>query len=131
MLHGCSIEGMVVGGPAFQSRQLDRGDIIFMIDDEEVDVDSSESMQTRNVNDASSEERPTHSICMHLFKLHALVSWQMHQFRHSMASSPIKLTCPPHLPACDSLASIDRQRHTRIHSAGLGAKRRKGASTRK
>jgi hypothetical protein len=45
MLHGCTIEGMVVGGPAFQSRQLDKGDIIFMIDDEEVDVDSSESIQ--------------------------------------------------------------------------------------
>jgi hypothetical protein len=48
MLHGCIIEGMVVGGPAFQSRQLDKGDFIVMIDEIEVDMDSSECVQKAN-----------------------------------------------------------------------------------
>lgn len=43
MLHGCMLDGMVVGGPAFQSRALQKGDLITRIDDVDVDDDSSKT----------------------------------------------------------------------------------------
>lgn len=40
MLHGCTVEGMVVGGPAHHCKELERGDYIASIDDAAVDIDS-------------------------------------------------------------------------------------------
>jgi hypothetical protein len=33
LLQGCTIESMIVGGPAYNSRQLERGDVILKVDD--------------------------------------------------------------------------------------------------
>lgn len=40
MLMGCTIENMVLGGPAYNSYKLDKGDIILKVDGEPVDEDS-------------------------------------------------------------------------------------------
>lgn len=40
MLMGCTIENMVLGGPAYNSHELDKGDIILKVDGEQVDQDS-------------------------------------------------------------------------------------------
>jgi hypothetical protein len=40
MLMGCTIENMVMGGPAYNSYKLDKGDIILKVDGKPVDEDS-------------------------------------------------------------------------------------------
>jgi len=40
MLNGATINNMVEAGPAFNSKQLDKGDVILKVDGEEVTLDS-------------------------------------------------------------------------------------------
>ena len=40
MLKGCIVDSLVVGGPSYNSRQLDRGDVVVKVDGEVVDNDT-------------------------------------------------------------------------------------------
>eukprot|EP00960_Hanusia_phi_P049637 759683-Hanusia_phi.AAC.7 len=69
MLHDCTVEGMVMGGPAFLSKEIDKGDVI-------VKIDNKHTSPETILNDLVGSDLPGSTVLLHLLKVRVMPHWE-------------------------------------------------------
>ena len=72
MLHDCTVDGLVIGGPAFLSKAIEKGDVIVKIDNKET---SAETI----LSDLVGSDLPGSTVLLHLNKVRVM-TMKLHCF---------------------------------------------------